>query len=130
MHYKNGRPAQNGDKVVLIPTYGPPVAGILYDAKPGNDMCNGRIAITTQSDAYPDLRNVLRADDVAATPYSEIVPVPTAPELVQHTSDSAPQPADKVVRAEAVPPAPPVDNAHVAKDCEQFAVPTSPLATS
>jgi hypothetical protein len=26
MHYKNGREAKNGDKVVLIPSYGAPVA--------------------------------------------------------------------------------------------------------
>ena len=27
MHYKNGREAKNGDKVLLIPSYGAPVAG-------------------------------------------------------------------------------------------------------
>lgn len=64
MHYKNGRKAQNGDKVVLIPAYGPPVAGILYDAQAGNDYCNGKIAITTQSDPCPNLKECLHADDV------------------------------------------------------------------
>src|ERR1035441_4396182 len=44
MHYKNGREAKNGDKVMLIPSYGAPVVGILYDAQAGNDYCNGRIA--------------------------------------------------------------------------------------
>lgn len=66
MHYKNGREAQNGDKVVLIPLYGPPVAGILYDAQPGNDHCNGKIAITTSSDPCPNLKECLHADDIAA----------------------------------------------------------------
>ena len=31
MHYKNGREAKNGDKVMLIPSWGPPVIGILYE---------------------------------------------------------------------------------------------------
>jgi hypothetical protein len=68
MHYKNGREAKNGDKVILIPTYAgsAPVAGILYDAVAGNDHCNGRIAITTQSDPCPNLKDYLHADDVAA----------------------------------------------------------------
>jgi hypothetical protein len=65
MHYKNGREAKNGDKVVWIPEYGgAPVAGILYDAVAGNDFCNGRIAPTSVSDSMPNLKEVLRADDV------------------------------------------------------------------
>jgi len=66
MHYKNGREAKNGDKVILISSYGPPVSGILYDAKPGNDYCNGRIAVTTSIDPTPNLKEVLHADDVAS----------------------------------------------------------------
>lgn len=67
MHYKNGRAAKNGDKVVLFPTYGgTPVAGILYDATAGNNYCNGRIAITAPSDPCPNLRECLHADDVKA----------------------------------------------------------------
>ena len=39
MHYKNGREAKNGDKIVQInPSNGKIEAfGILYDATPGND---------------------------------------------------------------------------------------------
>lgn len=68
MHYKNGREAKNGDKVILIPPYpgGIPVAGILYDATAGNDYCNGRIAITSTSDPCPNLKECLHADDVAS----------------------------------------------------------------
>lgn len=49
MHYRNGRPAQNGDKIVSLAGYGTgPVninaIGILFDAVPGNDYCNGSIA--------------------------------------------------------------------------------------
>lgn len=65
MHYKNGREAKNGDKVILIPSYGGPIAGILYDAVAGNDYCNGKIAITTSSDPTPNLKECLHADDVA-----------------------------------------------------------------
>ncbi|HLD98256.1 MAG TPA: hypothetical protein VI815_02940 [Candidatus Nanoarchaeia archaeon] len=49
MHYRNGREAKNGDKVVSLAGYGnSPVninaIGILFDAQPGNDYCNGSIA--------------------------------------------------------------------------------------
>lgn len=64
MHYKNGREAKNGDKVIVIPQSGPPFAGILYDAQAGNDYCNGRVAITSQSDPMPNLKECLHVDDV------------------------------------------------------------------
>ena len=64
MHYKNGREAKNGDKIVLIPSYGAPVAGILYDAQAGNDYCNGKIALTSPSDPCPNLKECLHVDDV------------------------------------------------------------------
>lgn len=49
MHYRNGREAKNGDKVVSLAGYGSgPVninaIGILFDAVAGNDHCNGSIA--------------------------------------------------------------------------------------
>ena len=66
MHYKNGRPAQNGDKVVLFPNYGAPMVGILYDAQANNDFCNGKIAATAPNDPCPNLREVLHYDDVKA----------------------------------------------------------------
>ena len=53
MHYKNGREAKNGDKVMLIPSYGSPVVGILYDATVGNDYCNGFIAPIHPGDPRP-----------------------------------------------------------------------------
>lgn len=64
MHYKNGREAKNGDKVVLIPTYGSPVIGILYDAQAGNDFCNGKIAPISPNDPGPNLKECLHLDDV------------------------------------------------------------------
>jgi len=59
MHYRNGREAKNGDKIVQLgmqydgtkDEHGAPVAkpvitgfGILFNAQPGNDYCNGSIA--------------------------------------------------------------------------------------
>lgn len=73
MHYKNGREAKNGDKVILIPSYGPPVIGILYDATPGNDYCNGRIAPIKPNDPSPNLKEVLHFDDLLKV-LPEIIP--------------------------------------------------------
>lgn len=75
-HYGNGREAKNGDKVVLISSYGPPVAGILYDAVAGIDSCNGRIALTSQNDPMPDLRNVLHIEDIFAAKTAGTIPAP------------------------------------------------------
>lgn len=67
MHYKNGREAKNGDKIIVISPYGgPPMAGILYDAVAGNDYCNGRIAVTSTNDPCPNLKECLHVDDVKA----------------------------------------------------------------
>jgi len=67
MHYKNGREAKNGDKIMILPAYGnPPVVGILYDAVAGNDYCNGRLAITHPNDPTPCLKDCLHLDDAAA----------------------------------------------------------------
>ena len=66
MHYKNGREARNGDKVILVPSYGSPVIGILYDATAGNDSCNGRLAVTSANDPCPNLAECLHLDDVRA----------------------------------------------------------------
>ena len=64
MHYKNGREAKNGDKVVLLPSWGNPVVGILYDAVAGNDTCNGHIAPIAPNDPCPNLKECLHLDDV------------------------------------------------------------------
>lgn len=72
MHYKNGREAKNGDKVVLLPSYGNPVVGILYDATVGNDYCNGRLAPINVNDPSPNLKEVLHLDDVLKALPTEI----------------------------------------------------------
>jgi hypothetical protein len=64
MHYKNGREAKNGDKVVLLPVHGSPVIGILYDATAGNDYCNGKIAPISPTNPMPNLKECLHLEDV------------------------------------------------------------------
>ena len=74
MHYKNGREAKNGDKVIIIPIYGNcnPIVGILYDAVADNDYCNGRIAPMSPSDPCPNLKECLHLDDVLKALQSEV----------------------------------------------------------
>lgn len=66
MHYKNGREAKNGDKVLFLNQWGKPALGILYDAQPGNNDCNGYLAQISSSDPCADLKNCLHMDDVRA----------------------------------------------------------------
>lgn len=70
MHYRNGRPAQNGDKIVQIGGYGSggeiTAVGVLYGATPGNDHCNGNIAPTQQTGTSACLCDCLHVDDLAA----------------------------------------------------------------
>ena len=72
MHFRNGRVAQNGDKIVSLAGYGSgPVTinavGILYDAKPGNDYCNGYIASTIGGPVVTAcMCDCLHVDDLAA----------------------------------------------------------------
>lgn len=66
MHYRNGREAKNGDKIVFLGYDGGKIqaAGILYDAVPGNDFCNGNIAPLPPTGAC--LCDCLHVDDIAA----------------------------------------------------------------
>lgn len=65
MHYRNGREAKNGDRVIQLGAGGLVVGvGILHDAKPGNDYCNGSVAPITNGSAC--LVDCLHADDVVA----------------------------------------------------------------
>ncbi len=68
MHYRNGRLAQNGDKVVQFTIDGAHVVnvGILYDAVAGNDYCNGRIAPIGTNVGIACICDCLHMDDVAA----------------------------------------------------------------
>lgn len=68
MHYRNGREAKNGDRVIQLSTDGGRVlaTGVLYDAVAGNDYCNGSIAPTQSPNQGACLVDCLHADDVAA----------------------------------------------------------------
>ena len=71
MHYRNGREARNGDKIVSFGGYGTgPVninaIGILFDALPENNYCNGQIAsILGGAPIAACLIDCLHYDDVA-----------------------------------------------------------------
>ncbi len=72
MHYRNGREAKNGDKIVSLAGYGDSQVninsvGILFDAKPGNDYCNGSIASIIGGPVVSAcLCDCLHIDDMAA----------------------------------------------------------------
>lgn len=68
MHYKNGRPAQNGDIIVHISPYsGEVVTGVLYNATAGNDYCNGQLApLCGGTHRCPNLKECVRVDDFKA----------------------------------------------------------------
>lgn len=66
MHYRNGREAKNGDKMVKLDDNGKIVAfGVLHSAVPGNDYCNGNIAVIQQPNDYACMVDCLHVDDVA-----------------------------------------------------------------
>lgn len=67
MHYRNGREAKNGDKIISLDGYGSsPInaIGVLYDAVPGNDHCNGSIAPIQQAGKGACLCDCLHLDDL------------------------------------------------------------------
>jgi hypothetical protein len=69
MHYANGRKAKNGDRVMRITksdSYNKPIIGILHDAMPGNDTCNGNLAVPNANDCGANLSECLHIDDVRA----------------------------------------------------------------
>ena len=65
MHYRNGREAKPGDKVIHLPAFGPATAGLIHSLNAGAQTCNARLAATTGSDPYVNLSDCLHADDVA-----------------------------------------------------------------
>lgn len=66
MHYRNGREAKNGDKLVQLGSDGKITAvGVLYDATPGNDYCNGYVAPTQHPITSACMVDCLHIDDVA-----------------------------------------------------------------
>lgn len=67
MHYRNGREAKNGDLVIQIGFDGKINAlGVLYNATPGNDYCNGNIAPVQSPQAGACMCDCLHVDDLMA----------------------------------------------------------------
>lgn len=91
MHYKNGREAKNGDKVVMV-QHDRMFIGVLYDAVAGNDHCNGTLAPLAQT-TYANLSECLHMDDavaaLAASALDTSVVVAPAPESAP-VADQAP----------------------------------------
>jgi hypothetical protein len=69
MHYRNGREAKNGDKIVQLSmdSNGQVTAvGVLHSATPGNDYCNGFIAPIQSTMQGACMCDCLHVDDLAA----------------------------------------------------------------
>jgi hypothetical protein len=62
MHYKNGREAKAGDKVVNLPTGR---SGVLHTVSAQFDTCNGCLAKISDSDPYVTIKECLHIDDIA-----------------------------------------------------------------
>lgn len=68
MHYRNGREAKNGDTIIQLTSSGPVKVvsfGVLHDATPGNDYCNGKIATLAQQSGAC-MCDCIHIDDLAA----------------------------------------------------------------
>jgi hypothetical protein len=65
MHYRNGRAAKNGDKIVKLEGGKVVAFGVLHSAVEGNDFCNGNIAIIQSYNDYACMCDCLHIDDVA-----------------------------------------------------------------
>lgn len=65
MHYRNGRVAENGDRVVRLNGDKIEVFGVLHGAQPGNNFCNGNIAPVQQVQEYACLCDCLHIEDLA-----------------------------------------------------------------
>lgn len=72
MHYRNGREAKNGDKIVSLGIGGGATVeavGTLRDATPGYDYCNGYIQRGHEPDSYDPVAwmcDCLHTEDLAA----------------------------------------------------------------
>jgi hypothetical protein len=65
IHYRNGREAKNGDKIVKLEGGNVVAFGVLHSATPGNDYCNGNIAAIQPPNDCACMVDCLHVDDVA-----------------------------------------------------------------
>lgn len=61
MHYKNGRKAKAGDKVVNLETG---ESGMLHSTIAEAHTCNGRLAQISPSDPYVTIGQCIHVDDI------------------------------------------------------------------
>jgi hypothetical protein len=66
MHYRNGREAKNGDKIVRLGGGHVEAFGVLHSAVPGNDYCNGNIATVQGPNEYACMVDCMHIDDIEA----------------------------------------------------------------
>lgn len=64
MHYRNGREAHNGDKLVKLEKGRVVAYGVLHSAVPGNSYCNGYIAPIQPQNDYACLIDCLHVEDL------------------------------------------------------------------
>jgi len=90
MHYRNGREAKNGDKVIQLGCDSAKVVsfGVLHDAEPGNDYCNGLIASTSPSVTGACMCDCLHVDDLAAV--LVVAGLGSRPEVQQNKTSAHP----------------------------------------
>lgn len=65
MHYRNGRAAKNGDKIVMLEGGKVVAYGVLHSATPGNDYCNGTIAVVQNPQACACMCDCLHVEDLS-----------------------------------------------------------------
>ena len=65
MHYRNGREAKNGDKIVKLNGGKVEAYGVLHSAVAGNEYCNGNIAVIQPANDYACMCDCLHVDDLA-----------------------------------------------------------------
>jgi hypothetical protein len=63
MHYKNGRAAKAGDRVVQVRNG--VASGILHSVNAEATTCNGRVSPLTGNEPYVTISDCLHVDDVA-----------------------------------------------------------------
>lgn len=74
MHYKNGREAKAGDKVINL-SLG--IAGVLHSVNAQSTSCNGRLATATSNDPWVNISDCLHVDDINAA--AAVIPDLTKP---------------------------------------------------
>ena len=66
MHYRNGREAKNGDTIIQISDGKVTHFGVLHQAVPGNNYCNGKIAQIQNAGSGACMCDFLHIEDVEA----------------------------------------------------------------